>query len=121
MTEVLSEAWFDAVNESLTSVPPGPGGNAVVALEVSGGGSGTVLTHWVVQDGRLASVRPADEAAADATIPVRHDLVEQLVSGHVDPAVEFMRGNLKPEGASAAVLALLSALANPECRAALAG
>lgn len=123
MAEVLSDGWFDAVTEALASVPPGPGGSAVVEVVVSGGGDGKVRTHWVVEDGRLTAVRPADgtEVAADAVVPQRHDALLALVAGDVDPAVAFMRGDLKPEGASSAVLAWLSALAHPECRRALAG
>lgn len=123
MTEVLSPEWFEATNVALDGLSEGPGGSGVVELVVTGGDEGRLAIHWVVEDGRLRAVRPASESGVDAEVTVpqtRHDLGE-LVAGRLDPAVAFMRGDLKPEGSARALFAWLSALARDDCRAAIAG
>ena len=120
MTELLTDAWFDAVNASLDGLPEGPGGSGVVEVVVNGGDPARVATRWVVADGRLVSVALADGGAdADATVAQSRADIEAIVAGERDPAVAFMRGDLKPEGRAAAVLAWLSALARADTRAAL--
>jgi hypothetical protein len=122
MTELLTDAWFDAVSGALEGLPPGPGGSGVVEVVISGGDPGRLATTWVVTDGRLASVGRADGTVEpDATLPQSRADLEAIVAGDRDPAVAFMRGDLKPEGRAAAVLSWLSAMARADTRAALGG
>lgn len=122
--EVLADGWFGAVTASLAG-DDGPVGEAVDAdVEiVVATDDGKVPTRWSVRGGRLAEVAPAgaDGPPAEATIPLTDAQLGAFLSGEVDPAVAFMRGDLKPEGSAAAVLALFSAWARPSTRAALAG
>ena len=121
MTEVLSPEWFEAANAALEGLSEGPGGSGVVELVVTGGDEGRVAVHWVIEDGRLRAVRPAAESGVEAEVSApqaRQDL-EEMVAGRYDPAVAFMRGDLKPDGSARAFLAWLSALARDDCRAAL--
>lgn len=122
MTQVLTDDWFRSVTESLTSLPEGPGGSGVVEVVVNGGDDGRLTTVWVVADGRLVSVGAADGSSEpDATIPQSRADIEAVINGERDPAVAFMRGDLKPEGSAAAVMAWLSALSRPDTRAVLQG
>lgn len=123
--EVLTDPWFAAVAAALPADdadPPGEDADAVVEVVASGAAAGTVRTRWVVEGGRLVTVAPAgaDDPPAATTIPVTAEALAAFARGEADPAVAFMRGDLKPEGSSAAVLALFSAWARPACRAALA-
>jgi hypothetical protein len=120
VSEVLSPEWCQAVTAALADLPPGPGGSGVAEVVATGGELGRVTTNWVVEDGRLIAVRVDDGLTeADVSIPqVRGDL-EAVVAGERDAAVAFMRGDLKPEGSSRALFALLSALARSDVATAL--
>lgn len=126
MTEVLSDEWFARVDAALADVDEGaPTGDEAVAAEVelvvSGAPSGTVATRWVVERGRLVSVRPVvDGDEPTTTMPIAVDDLRAVLAGEDDAAVRYMRGDLKPEGRTADVLALVAALARPACREALA-
>jgi putative sterol carrier protein len=118
----LSAAWCESVSPVLAALPPGPGGSGVVELVVSGGDPARQSTVWVVDDGRIVSVAAGgDGAEPEVTIPVSRADVESIIGGELDPAVAFMRGDLKPEGSARALLAFLSAVTRDDCRAALAG
>jgi hypothetical protein len=117
VSDVLSPEWCDAVTAALADLPPGPGGSGVIEVVVSGGEPARLSTVWVIDSGRLASVTSGDGSPEpEVTIPQSRADLEALVSGEVDPAVVFMRGDLKPEGSARAVLAFLSALARADCR-----
>ena len=119
--ELLSDDWFSRVSSALGDLEPGPGGSGLVEVVVSGGDMGRIRTHWVIEAGRLVSVHRADETEPDVVIPQSSAAFAELVAGTADPAVSFMRGDLKPDGSSGALLAFLSAMAQPACRKALAG
>lgn len=122
MSERLTGAWCDTVTERLGALDPGPGGSGVVDWIVSGAPDGKVRVRWTVADGRPLSVSPVDGASddeADVETPVRYSDVEAVLDGSLDPAVAFMRGDLKPDGRAAAWFALLSAMARDDVRSAL--
>jgi hypothetical protein len=120
VSEVLSPEWCQAVTTALADLPPGPGGSGVAAVVATGGEFGRVTTNWLVEDGRLIAICVDDGSTeAEVSIPqVRGDL-EAVIAGERDAAVAFMRGDLKPEGSSRALFALLSALARGDVAAAL--
>lgn len=122
---LLTDPWFTAVTAALAAADDGPVGEAADATAelVVATDEGKVTTRWAVRGGRLVEVRWAvdgDEPAA-VTVPLAAAQLASFLSGQADPAVDFMRGDLKPEGSSAAVLALFAAWARPACRDALAG
>jgi SCP-2 sterol transfer family len=127
VSAVLSDEWFDSVTATLASADGGavgaPEASAHVEMVVSGGDSGPLRTRWVVEGGRLVAVRAAadDDVDADVTAPLSADDLRAVVSGDLDPAVAFMRGDLKPEGSAAAWFGFVSAMNRPETRASLAG
>lgn len=127
MSELLSDEWFEAVNAALASSedddPVGEPVTTEVELVVTGLDGGPVATRWFVEGGRLASVRPASpgDQPVDTTAPIAADDLRTVLAGEDDAAIRYMRGDLKPEGRTADVLALVAALARPACREALAG
>lgn len=127
MSEPLSAEWFDAASDALSSADAGivgaPDANAVIEIVVSGGDPSPLSTRWVIEGGRLVAVRVSadDDADADVSAPQKADDLRAVVAGDLDPAVAFMRGDLKPEGSAAAWLAFVSAMNRPETRDALAG
>lgn len=126
-TEVLTDAWFDEVTARLRAAAPdrvgAPDASAQVELVVSGTETGKVATRWVVEGGRLVAVRAAtaEDPPAGVSAPQSADDLRAVVAGELEPAVAFMRGDLKPEGSAAAWFAFVSALNQPATRAALAG
>lgn len=127
MSEPLSADWFDAVTAALGADDGGavgaPDASAVIEIVVSGADPDPLTTRWVVEGGRLVSVSTAGDGSADpdVTVPQSADVVREVVAGDLDPAIAFMRGDLKPEGSAAAWFAFVSALNRPEAREALAG
>ena len=128
MTEVLSDEWCAAASAALADAASGggpvgaPDADGEVELVVSGD-AGKVTSRWVLAAGRLVGVRVVGdgEEPAPASIPITDDDLRAIVAGDLDPAIAYMRGDLKPEGSSATVLAFVSALNRPGCREALAG
>jgi hypothetical protein len=119
VTDRFSPGWCEAVTAALADLPVGPGGSGVVQLVVTGGDPDRVLLTWVVEDGRPVSVSVDSGAEPQVVVPVSWPIAEQLVTGEIDPAVAYMRGDLKPEGSSAAWFAFLSALARDDTRSAV--
>ncbi|MFP3906035.1 MAG: hypothetical protein ACLFWR_03330 [Acidimicrobiales bacterium] len=111
-----------SVNALLGDLPDGPGGSGVVEVVVTGDGSQRVALLWVVEHGRLVAVESSADSGrtADVSIPQGQVDLGALLAGDFDPAVAYMRGDLKPEGSVSAFFAWLSALARPECRRVLA-
>jgi hypothetical protein len=122
----FSPEWFERANAALAAEGDAGavGESAPIAVEVviSGGEDGKLSTRWDLANGRLVAVRPVADGDPPpaASIPLVHADAAAIVAGERDPGVSYMRGDLKPEGRSAAVLALMSALARPSCRDALA-
>lgn len=127
MSDVLSAEWFDEATAALSADDGGavgePDASAEIEILVSGADPDPLRTRWVVDGGRLIAVRAAGDGDADADVsaPQKADDLRAVVAGALDPAVAFMRGDLKPEGSAAAWLAFVSAMNRPETRQALAG
>jgi putative sterol carrier protein len=127
VSEALTAEWFDTVTAALASDDAGrigePDASAQIEIVVAGADPDPLRTRWVVEGGRLVSVRPATDgdAEADVSAPQSAEDLRAVVAGDLDPAVAFMRGDLKPEGSAAAWFAFVSAMNRPETRAALSG
>ena len=127
MSEALTDEWFEEVTRALGSGDGGPVGSpdaaAQVEIVVSGADPDPMRTRWMIEGGRLVAVRSAadDDEDPDVSAPQSAADLRAVVAGELDPAVAFMRGDLKPEGSAAAWLAFVSAMNQQETRRALAG
>jgi putative sterol carrier protein len=114
MSQALTAAWCEEVTATLSDLPPGPGGSGIVELVVSGGDPDRVVARWVVEAGRPVSVSVEPGPPAEVTVPMSRAVADGVLSGDLDPAAAFMRGDLKPEGSSRAWFAWLSAMARDD-------
>lgn len=62
----------------------------------------------------------APDAEIDLTVPVKTAQLESLVAGDSSWAQEFMRGDLKPVGATGVMVSLVEVFDDPEFRSAFA-
>lgn len=109
----LSAEWVEATTAALGS-HPGLAGEAsgLVAVEVTGAGGGEYWRRW--EDGvPLAggAGKPADAPDLKLSLPVAD--AEAFWRGEWSPSVAYMRGELKTEGDTGLLLALLAAGARP--------
>lgn len=75
-----------------------------------------------IVDGRVASAKPVtpDEAeVAGVTVPVTAAQLAAIVAGEESLAQAFMRGDVKPEGATGPLLAVVELFEDPEFRSRL--
>ena len=115
MSGVLSPDWCASVSSALADVEPGPGGSGVVEVVVTGGEPARQSAVLVIDAGRLTAISvDGSGPESEVAIPQSRADFEAMVRGELDPAIAFMRGDLKPDGSSRAVFALLSALARPQ-------
>jgi len=89
-----------------------PGASGTVQVVVSGdaGGAGGV-GPWAVRvdDGVVAEVASGPATEPDATLTIAYDDAIAIADGALDPAVAFMRGQLKTAGDPGLVLDVLAA------------
>lgn len=118
MTELFTDGWAETTADRLAALDPGPGGSGVVEWVVSGGEPDRIWVRWDIADGRITGLSVAEAPGPDdeveVTVPLSRVHAEGVLTGEIDPAQAYMRGDLKPEGSSRAWFALLSALARPE-------
>ncbi|NNE97244.1 MAG: hypothetical protein HKN24_14585 [Acidimicrobiales bacterium] len=98
----VDQGWLDAAIEaSKDREPTGLHGSARLML-----GKAELLTVQI-EDGRV--VGPA-AVVAECEVPFSPSQVEALAEGSLNLAVEYMRGDLKPTGSTAAIVAVIDAL-----------
>ena len=127
MTDALSPAWIEAMVEASRdrqSVAPG----GVVAITIGK----TKRAVFEIDQGRVRAVPGGDEAASEGddahgeepavevTIPVTGKQLTALVEGSESLAQAFMRGDIKPEGATGPLLAAIELFEDDAFRARLA-
>ena len=71
-------------------------------FEIEGEGSWNVRVHA----GRVVVTEGPDDGSADATVRMKADVFEQLVSGRQNPATAYMRRKIKVDGDFGAVMKL---------------
>ena len=99
-----SDRWLAAAQAAAGALPPVPGCSVTVGVEVSGGPAGRRRFGVVVVDGRLVELSPGRPEGADCEVSCVHDDARSMLSGRLDPAVAYMQGRLKVDGAYERVL-----------------
>jgi hypothetical protein len=114
MTDVASTAWVGALVEASQGRSGcGSGGGGVVAIAVGK----TKRAVFSIEDGRVGE--PAD-GEPGVTVPVTAKQLAAIVDGTESLAQAFMRGDVKPEGSTGPLLALIELFEDPEFRTRLA-
>lgn len=103
MIDHLSEAWIDALVEA--SQDRAGGSSGIVAITVGK----TKRAVFEIADGKVVGAAPAggSELVAEVTIPVTAKQLAAIVDGTESLAQAFMRGDVKPEGATGPLLAAI--------------
>lgn len=99
-----SDGWLRAVLAAADVLPEVRGCSATIRMEVSGGPDGTCRFGLVLSDGRLAELIAGRPADPDCTVSTNEADARRILSGELDPAVAYMQGRLKIEGAYERVL-----------------
>ncbi len=104
MEPLLSDGWLSAVHAAATRLPEVPGCSVTARVEVSGGAAGTRRFGVVIVDGRLVELSPGRLAEPDCTVSCAATDARDIIGGRLDPAVAYMQGRLKVDGAYERVL-----------------
>ncbi len=104
MGNIGSEGWVQAVLAAAEVLAEVPGCNVTARIEISGGPDGPCRLGAVVADGRLVALSPGRPADPDCTVSCSAADAHGILSGQVDPAVAYMQGRLKIDGAYERVL-----------------
>ena len=116
MVDALSDGWVEAVAEA--SAPrAGTGRSGVVAIAVGK----TKRAVLPIVDGEVRPDGAAGDVEPDVTIPVTAKQLDALIAGDESLAQAFMRGDIKPEGATGALLAAVELFEDGDFRQRLAG
>lgn len=119
MSEFLSPEWC-AELVGLTADAEPVLRDVVVEVQLTGAPRGRGRVTLVVAGGRLVSC--ATEPTAEAELKLKSSLadVRSMLRGELDPNVAFMTGDLKTDGPTGPLLALLAASRRPGAVAARA-
>ena len=99
-----SDEWLAAVHAASAGLPEVPGCSVTVSVEVSGGPAGRRRFGAVIVDGRLVELSSGRPAGADCAVSCVRDDARRMLSRRLDPAVAYMQGRLKVDGAYERVL-----------------
>ena len=94
-----SEGWLQATRAAAEALPEVPGCSLTARVEVSGGPDGPCRLGVVIRDGRLVELSPGRPAEMDCTVSCSNADARAILNGQLDPAVAYMQGRLKLEGA----------------------
>ncbi len=110
--EFLSDEWCAALVDRAAGAESVLR-DVVVEVQLTGAPRGRGRMSLTVERGRLVSCVP--ERTADAALKLKstHDDVRAMLRGELDPNVAFMRGDLKTDGPTGPLLALLAAYRRP--------
>ena len=98
----FDQAWLDqAVAASADRAPTGLHGSADLLI------GKTVQLSIQVDDGCITGL---STGTADCQFPFTKTQVEAFVAGEMKLSVNYMRGDLKPPGSTAAILAVIDAM-----------
>lgn len=97
---MLSDEWVNAVAEA-SACRSGAGRSGRVAITI--GETKRAVLHIV--DGEVAPTDPAPDDEPPVTMPLTAKQLTALIHGDESVAQAFMRGDIKPEGATGPLLA----------------
>ncbi len=110
--EFLSPEWCDElVGHSASSEPVLR--DCVVEVQITGAPRGRGRITFTVEGGRLVSCVPEPADGPDLKLKSTHGDVRAMLRGDLDPNVAFMAGDLKTDGPTGPLLALLAAYRRP--------
>ncbi len=112
MTAPLSAEWVTSLVEASSQRTMVAGLDGVIELTI---GKTTSTTVEII-DGRVVG---ESDKAAEVQVPFTKKQLEAWAEGQFGPSVAFMKGDLKPVGATGPLLALLAVLDDDDVRARL--
>lgn len=110
--EFLSPEWCEEVVGRAASSEPVLR-DVVVEVQLTGAPRGRGRITVTVDGGRLVSCVPEPADGPELKLKVSHDDVRAMLRGDLDPNVAFMAGDLKTDGPTGPLLALLAAYRRP--------
>jgi hypothetical protein len=109
VAEPLSVAWIEALVDA-SAERPRSSTSGVVAIAVGK----TRQAAFEIRQGRV--VAPASPADAGVSIPLSAEQLGSILDGSESLAQAFMRGDVKPEGSTGALLAAVELFEDPTFR-----
>lgn len=111
--ELLTEPWCDAALARCAEAPAVLR-DVVVEVQLTGAPRGRGRITLVVSGGRITELGPVRTPDAELKLKAGWDDVEAMIRGGWDPNVAFMTGDLKTDGPTGPLLALLAAWKRPQ-------
>lgn len=115
MAEFLSEDWCAELERRTGRAVPVLR-DAVIGLQVTGAPRGRGRVTLVIEDGRLVSCEPRRAESPEIEMKAAFVDLAAMVRGELDPNVAFMTGDLKADGPTGPLLAVLAACRGEEFR-----
>lgn len=112
MVEFLSAQWGEEF-VALAADAPVALEDITVEVQLTGAPSGRGRISVVVQGGRVTGCVPSPSPDADLRLKMSYDDAFAMLEGRRDPNEAFMTGDLKTDGPTGPLLALLSAWRHP--------
>ncbi|HET8929300.1 MAG TPA: SCP2 sterol-binding domain-containing protein [Acidimicrobiales bacterium] len=110
--EFLTPEWCDELVSRTAAAAPVLR-DVVVELQLTGAPRGRGRITFTVDGGRLVSCVPEPADAPDLKLKATHDDARATLRGELDPNAAFMAGDLKSDGPTGPLLALLAAYRRP--------
>lgn len=112
MADFLTEEWFEAALGAAGGLPKVSGDDtdiagrtsAIINFEVAGAPSGKLRAAAVLADGQLESFSIGKSKEATVDVVISAENAQAVLTGAMDPAVGYMRGDIKLGGAYEIVL-----------------
>lgn len=104
--EFVSQQWGDALAAMCADAPLAIA-NCSIEVQITGAPRGRGRVHLVIADGVVSSCTPAKAADPDLQLKTTWDDARAFALGTANPQVSFMTGDLKTDGPTGPLLALL--------------
>lgn len=114
--ELLSPEWCDELVARCGSLPPVLD-DVTVGVQITGAPRGRGRVRVEVADGRIVSCVAERDPDARVELKTSWDDVAAMLTGTLDPNVAFMTGDLKTDGPTGPLLAMLAAWRRPDVAA----
>ena len=122
MAEFLADEWIAGVVEGGGALPHQAGLDVVIQFDVAGTPTGKVRWYAAIRDGQISEAASGRAEDPDCTVQFGYDDGRAVFLGELNPAVGYMQGRLKIDGAYALVVFGLERLVStPEWAAFVSG